>query len=51
MNESISEALNFHTDAIYLENFTQILANDSEYEANPRYTHTFEVRIILLAGK
>ena len=51
MNESVSESLNSDLDDISLENFTKILANDSEYEVSPRYTHTFGVRIILLAGK
>ena len=51
MNESVSESLNSDLDDITLENFTKILANDSEYEVGPRYTHTFGVRIILLAGR
>ena len=51
MNESVSESLNSDLDDISLENFTKLLANDSEYEVSPRYTHTFGVRIILLAGR
>ena len=56
MNESIMEFLNFDTNeedlGISSDNFSQILinANDSGNEANPRYTHTFGVRIFLLAG-
>ena len=56
MNESSSEFVNFDTNeedsGIYPDNFSQILlnVNDSGNEANPRYTHTFGVRIFLLAG-
>ena len=57
MNESIVEFLNFDTNdeedsGIYPDNFSQILlnANDSGNEGNRRYTHTFGVRIFLLAG-
>ena len=52
MNESIMEFLNFDTNeedlGISSDNFSQILLNANE--ANPRYTHTFGVRIFLLAG-
>ena len=57
MNESSSEFLNFDTNegvfGIYPDNFTQVLVNSngSDNEPGPRYTHTFGVRIILLAGK
>ena len=56
MNASGMEFLNFDTNdedlGIYHDNFSQILlnVNDSGNEATPRYTHTFGVRIFLLAG-
>ena len=55
MNENISDFPNFETNdgdfGNYLHNFSQVLVNDSGQEASPRYTHTFGVRIFLLAGK